>query len=276
MKKSAVIIVLAFLLLGFASWETTIAGDRVTITILYDNYGLNQKTKAGWGFSCFIEGLDKTILFDTGGSGDTLSRNAALLLSAQVSDVDLVVLSHDHWDHTGGLSKALGSSSKASVYFGNSFSAATEQKIRATGATVVRGSDPVKLLPTVQTTGELQGEVNEQALIISVDSGLVVITGCSHPGVIQILERAKHLSNKNIYMVFGGFHWLAFPDSTVNLLIKEMKDMGVRKCGATHCTGERAIALIKKAFGSDFVEMGVGRVITLSKTVVDVKRENGQ
>jgi 7,8-dihydropterin-6-yl-methyl-4-(beta-D-ribofuranosyl)aminobenzene 5'-phosphate synthase len=276
MKKSAVIILLAFLLLGFTSWEPTIAGDCVTITILYDNYAFNQKAKAGWGFSSFIQGLEKTVLFDAGGGGDTLSRNAELLLSVQLSNVDLVVLSHDHWDHTGGLSKALGSGSKALVYFGNSFSEATEQKVRITGATVVQGADPVKPLPTIQTTGEMQGEVNEQALIISVDSGLVVITGCSHPGVIQILERAKQVLHKNIYMVLGGFHWLEFPDSTVNLLIKEMKDMGVRKCGATHCTGERAIALIKKAFGSDFVEMGVGRVITLSKTVVDVERENGQ
>jgi hypothetical protein len=61
----------------------------------------------------------------------------------------------------------------------------------------------------------------------------------------------------------------------VDVLIKDMKGMGVKKCGATHCTGDRAIALIRQAFGSDFVEMGVGRVITLSSTIVDVKQENG-
>jgi len=274
MKHTSTIIVFVLLLVGFVSPDPAIAGDHVTITILYDNTVFNQATTADWGFSCLVEGLDKTILFDAGASGPILVQNA-YTLGVSTTNANLVVVSHDHSDRTGGLSAALGSGSKATVYIGNSFSTTTEQKIKATGATAIRSAAPVNLLPSVQTTGELVGSVYEQALIISVDSGIVVIAGCSHPGVIQILERAKELLKKNIYMVLGGFHWLEFSDSQVDLLIKAMKDMGVKKCGATHCTGEQAIALIRQAYGSDFVEMGVGRVITLSSTLVEVGQENG-
>jgi 7,8-dihydropterin-6-yl-methyl-4-(beta-D-ribofuranosyl)aminobenzene 5'-phosphate synthase len=265
---------LVLLLVAFVSPDPVIAGDHVTITILYDNTVYNQATTADWGFSCLVEGFDKTVLFDAGASGSILIQNANTL-GVSTTNANLVVVSHDHSDHTGGLSAALGSGSKASVYIGNSFSTTTEQMIKTTGATAIRGAAPVNLLPSVQTTGEVQGSVNEQSLIISVDSGLVVIAGCSHPGVIQILDRVKQLLNKNIYMVLGGFHWLDFTDSQVDTLIKQMKDRGVKKCGATHCTGDRAIALIKQAFGSDFVDMGVGRIITLSSTLVGVKQENG-
>ncbi|MCX6138642.1 MAG: T9SS type A sorting domain-containing protein [Ignavibacteriales bacterium] len=260
MKHTLSIIVLVLLLVGFAFPDSVIAGDHVTITILYDNTIFNKATTADWGFSCLIEGFD------------ILANAAALGLSTK--SANLVVVSHDHSDHTGGLSAALGSASTATAFICNSFSTLTERTIKLTGATVVRDSAPAHLLPGVQTTGEVSGAVNEQSLIISADSGLVVIMGCSHPGVTNILQRVQQLMNRKIYLVLGGFHWLDYTDLQVNGLIKEMKDMGIRKCGATHCTGDAAIALLRKAFGSDFVEMGVGRVITLSSSFVDVKQEN--
>jgi 7,8-dihydropterin-6-yl-methyl-4-(beta-D-ribofuranosyl)aminobenzene 5'-phosphate synthase len=274
MKHTPINIVLALLLILFAFSQRAVAGDSVSVTILYDNTTFNSTTTAHWGFSCLIGGLEKTILFDAGANGTILLGNAAIL-GVSTKNAPLVVVSHDHSDHTAGLRAAIGTNSTASVYIGSTFSVAWDQVISATGASVHRVSDPTKLLPTVQTTGEVLGTVNEQSLIISVDSGLVVIMGCSHPGVLEILSKVKQQLNKEIYMVIGGFHWYELYDNQIAVLIKGLQDLGVKKCGATHCTGDIGISLLRQAFGSDFVDMGVGRVIKLSTTLVTVKEEIG-
>ncbi len=102
----------------------------------------------------------------------------------------------------------------------------------------------------------------------------MVIIGCSHTGIVNILRKAKELHNKNIYMVLGGFHLLNTADSGVNQIIEEFKELGVEKCGATHCTGERQIPLFKKAYGENFVPMGVGRVIQISGITTDIKESD--
>jgi len=92
---------------------------------------------------------------------------------------------------------------------------------------------------------------------------LVVITGCSHPGIIEILKHFKSKLNKEIYMVFGGFHLMQKNKNEMNSIIHEMKALGVKKCGATHCTGKKQIEMFKNVFGDDYVQMGVGSIIKL-------------
>ncbi len=93
-------------------------------------------------------------------------------------------------------------------------------------------------------------------------AGLVVITGCSHPGIIKILERTKKLHDEDIYMSFGGFHLLRHSDDAFSEIIRRFKQLGVKRCGAMHCTGDAQINAFKKAYGESFVPMGVGKILT--------------
>jgi 7,8-dihydropterin-6-yl-methyl-4-(beta-D-ribofuranosyl)aminobenzene 5'-phosphate synthase len=234
--------------------------EKITMTIVYDNYICQENTRSDWGFSCFIKGTDKIILFDTGRNELTLLSNINSL-GIDVSDLDLIVISHNHVDHTGGLNSILRRKSGIPVYFVDSFPSSFDENVSNRGAIPVRVNESIEICKNVFSTGEIQGPINEQSLIIDTEKGLVIITGCSHPGIINILKRSKEMLNKNIYLVFGGFHLLNHSEDQVREIIQEFKALGVEKCGATHCTGERAIALFKEAYGENYVSMGVGKVI---------------
>lgn len=231
-------------------------------TILYDNYIHEEGTKPDWGFSCLIEGADKTILFDAGTQPDVLLHNVDRL-GVDLKKVEKIVISHDHQDHLGGLTGVLDVNPDVSVYMPVSIADEIVSSVEAKKARVVRVDDPVEICPDVYSTGEMGVQIKEQSLVINAKKGLVIVTGCSHQGIVSVLERAKKLFDRPIYLVFGGFHLGVMPDAEVEEIIRRFKELGVEKCGATHCTGERPIELFKKAFGDDFVPMGTGRVLEI-------------
>lgn len=235
-------------------------GRGITLTVVYDNYTFTEGTKADWGFSCLIEGTGKTILFDTGTRGDILLENMEVL-GIDPAVVDVVVLSHIHHDHIGGLDAVLDKRPDISVYFGDSFPAVFGQHVSERGARPVRVRGPVEICPHVYSTGEIAGSPPEQSLILDAEQGLIVITGCSHPGIVTILNRARELFDKEIFLVCGGFHLIGAPEGAVRGIIANFKKLGVQRCGPTHCTGDRAITLFRETFEKDCIPMGVGRVI---------------
>lgn len=235
----------------------------ITITILYDNYIFTEGTQTDWGFSCLIKGTEKTILFDTGTRPDILLHNIKTL-KVNPKDVELVALSHIHQDHTGGLSAFLKENSKVSVYVPISFPDNFKKRVEATGAKIVSVDKPVAICNGVFSTGEMGTTIKEHGLILDTKKGLVFITGCAHPGIVGMVRRAKEVLDKDIYMVFGGFHLMQKSDAEMKEIIQQFKELGVLKVGATHCTGDHQIELFKKAYGENFVQMGVGRVIEIS------------
>lgn len=253
-----------FILSGFFLFGNTLSleGGSITITILYDNYPFAEGLKTDWGFSCIIKGIEKTILFDTGTQSDILFHNVKSL-NVSFKDIDLVPLSHNHGDHTGGLFAFLKENNKVTVYVPASFPNSFKQRVKDTGAKIVSVDEPVEICKNVHLTGEITGPVNEQALILDTKKGLVVITGCAHPGIAGMVKRAKEVVKKDVYLVFGGFHLRGKSEAEVKEIIRQFKEMGVQKVGATHCTGDLAIGLFKQAYGENFVPMGVGRVIQI-------------
>jgi 7,8-dihydropterin-6-yl-methyl-4-(beta-D-ribofuranosyl)aminobenzene 5'-phosphate synthase len=244
----------------------TIAGQGATsnpsagaieVTVLYDNYALTEGLRTDWGFACMIKGTEKNILFDTGANGPLLLENMdKLQVSAQ--DASLLVISHDHADHTYGLSSFLGRNSNVLAYLP---SAALVQAVQSQGAKAQVSSGPVQICEKVHLTEPMSGAgVFEQSLVLDTNRGLVVLTGCAHPGIVPIITRAKQMLNKEVYLVMGGFHLLDLSDSQVQGVIQQFRQLGVRKVGASHCTGDRAIALFRQAYGEDFVPLGVGRI----------------
>jgi 7,8-dihydropterin-6-yl-methyl-4-(beta-D-ribofuranosyl)aminobenzene 5'-phosphate synthase len=241
-------------------------GKTLTLTILYDNYlspNAQEGLKNHWGFACLIEGTGKTILFDTGTKSDLFLNNIKLL-KKEPKKVESVVISHNHGDHTGGLLTFLGINPKVSVYMPVSASKEWAAKIEKFKAKMIAVDQPLEICKGVWSTGEIQGPVNEQSLVLDTAKGLVVISGCAHPNIAKIVETAKTQRNKKIYMVFGGFHLVRKSDAQVKEIIKKFKELGVQKVGATHCTGDKAIELFKKAYGKNYVPMGVGKVIKIN------------
>lgn len=238
----------------------TIEKNPVKMTILYDNYRFSEGTKQAWGFSCFIEGTEKNILFDTGGEGKILMHNIDKL-NINPESVEIIVISHNHWDHTGGLFTFLEKKSGIPVYLPHSFPEEFIDKVNDAKATVILTNEPVEICRDVFSTGEIEGPVNEQSLIVRTNKGLVVVTGCSHPGIVNIIKRAQEIMGEEVYLVFGGFHLMRHSENEVKEIISQFRELGVKKCGATHCTGDKQINLFKEAYGNDYIEMGTGRVL---------------
>lgn len=236
--------------------------NPVKFTILYDNYLYKEGTKTDWGFSCLIEGTEKTILFDTGTQPDILMHNVQQL-NVDLNQIELIVISHIHHDHTGGLSTVLDKNHDVTVYLPISFPSEFVQNVEKSKAKVVSVDNPVEICQDVYLTGEMGEQIKEQSLIINTKKGLVIVTGCSHQGIVNILKRAKEMLDKPIYLVFGGFHLGAKQDSELQEILQSFKELGVLNCGATHCTGEKAIALFKKAYGDNYLSMGTGRILII-------------
>lgn len=241
----------------------TAGKSPIKCTILFDNYLYQEEgLKSKWGFACLIEGMEKTILFDTGSSGDILLYNISRL-KVNPKAVEIVVISHKHWDHIGGLPAFLEINPNVSVYLPASVAQQWDPEIKKRKAKPVAVSQPIELCKHVFLTGEMKGPVNEQALILDTANGLIVITGCAHPGIVEIVKNAKKIGNKKIYMVFGGFHLAQKSGAEVKRIIEGFRELGVLKVGPTHCTGDKAIQLFKDAYGENYIKIGVGKVIEI-------------
>jgi len=237
--------------------------DRLTITIAYDNNDYDQRLKAKWGFSCLIEGLAKTILFDTGGDGVTLLSNLRKL-NIDPRKVDAVMLSHIHGDHVGGLSSFLEENSDVVVYLPQSFPESFKDKAKSFGAVVDEVSEGRQLFTGVYTTDELGRGIKEQSLVVKTSQGLVIVTGCAHPGVVNIIRAAKNMVGQEaVYLAVGGFHLMSTPTAQIESLIQEFRRLSVRKVAPCHCSGDEARRLFKEQYGEDYVHSGVGKRITI-------------
>ena len=231
----------------------------ITLTIVYDNLALDARLKTAWGFACLVETGQATVLFDTGGDGSTLMRNLSAL-GFDPRRIDAIVLSHIHNDHTGGLDALLAVNDRATVFVPRSFP--DEFKTRVSKrAPVIQVREPMTITDHIRTTGELGTAIVEQSLIVETDKGLIVMTGCAHPGIVEIVKRAKAYGE--VYLVMGGFHLADKSAQEIETLIAELKRLGVRQVAPSHCTGEAAIRQFSAAFGADFIQAGAGLRITI-------------
>lgn len=238
--------------------------EGLKITVIYDNRLWKEGLEPAWGFACLIEGLDKKILFDTGGDGKILMSNMKKL-GIDPKQVEMVVLSHEHGDHVGGLASFLSANPNVTVYVLRSFPPSIKNEAKGCGAEVVEVAGPAKISEHVLSTGEMGTMIKEQSLVIPTDRGLIVITGCAHPGVVKIVEKAKELTGEEVLLVMGGFHLLGHSDAQIKRIISEFSELGVRYAGPCHCSGDRAIELFAQEYGEHFIQIGAGRTVELSK-----------
>jgi 7,8-dihydropterin-6-yl-methyl-4-(beta-D-ribofuranosyl)aminobenzene 5'-phosphate synthase len=236
------------------------AESAARITVVYDNVAYAPGLRTDWGFAALVETADERVLFDTGAKGGILLANLARL-GIEPKSIDAVVLSHHHGDHTGGLKPLLAEHPNVTVYIPQSFGAAFERDLQLKGALVETVSGPRRLRANVYTTGELGATPPEHALIIDVPNGLVVLTGCAHPGVVEIAGAARAYRGRDVELLAGGFHLHAQSPTELRHSLQALRDLGVRRVAPSHCTGKQASARFRELWGEQFVPSGCGAVI---------------
>ncbi len=288
--------------------------DTLKVTVLMDDYaGYDSGLLSQHGVSYLIEAgyrqdkkADRTILFDTGQSAGPVLGNMKLL-GKEPRDLDLVVLSHCHYDHTGGLVKILEASDRCRIpviahpsIFRPNYSVKTalrlvgmgpensSEAIRKAGGEMLLTGEPLLLMPGAVSTGEIRERVQFEAsptlslltlqegkqvpdwmaddtsIIFIMQEGLVIITGCSHAGIISIVETAVRLTGVNkVAAIIGGFHLIDAKDERIDKTIENLIGMDVGQIHTGHCTGLKAEARLLDRFKDRFEKLRTGLVIKL-------------
>ena len=268
------------------------------VTILYDAFGGRPGLIRDWGFAALVEYGGKRILFDTGNNAEIFARNVRAL-GVDLRRLDFVVISHRHGDHTSGMSYLLRVNPQVKIYapkeaFGVFGAALPSTFYRrdpslADSMRYYEGSPPEKMtfgtpwpqaniqwidsltevapgVTIISTVSQNPGtlELRELSLAVRGPEGLMLLVGCSHPGIENIVEAARPLGD-HVAIIFGGLHLVTTPDTTIARIASALRDRwGVVKIAPGHCTGEPAFAELRRVFGARYRYAGLGVVAEIS------------
>ncbi len=233
------------------------------IKVLYDNRTMKKDVLAGWGFSCLVAG---SVLFDTGEDSESLLHNMSEM-GVDVSCVKDIVISHDHLDHMGGVEGILKGSKAVKVYGCPGFSGEFKEKVKILQGSLVEPGKIVEIRNNIFVTSPIVGEykgkgIEEQALVIRTLNGMTIVTGCAHPGIIEIVERVKEsFAGEKIYCVLGGFHLKDKTEEEIRKVTERLNELGVEKVGPAHCSGENGIGVFKEKLTEKFIKIEAGKVL---------------
>ena len=237
------------------------AEKLMKVKILFDKETIDKKLFTGWGVSVLVDGR---VLFDTGEKGEWLLGNMKLM-SVGLGALEAVVISHNHWDHTGGLRRLLAEKKGLKVYICSGFNEEFKNEVRKMRGRLIEADTFVEVTRDIFITGRISGVYKnmptpEEALVVKTRNGLTVITGCSHPGILKILGKIhEQFPQDKINFVFGGFHLIDKGRREIRFIIDKFKEMGVKKVGPSHCSGYEAQSIFKEAYGDSFISIKVGR-----------------
>ncbi len=233
---------------------------QVRIKIVCDNRRAEEGFREGWGFSAVVEAEEGRILFDVGNDREAFYSNLEKM-GVRLEKITEVMFSHRHQDHIAGCREILGKLGKnCSVYVPKGFSL---RKI-PNDLTVHSVEGCLEIREGVFSL-VLKGGLflYEQILIVQIEKGLVIVTGCAHPGIVTILEEAQKRFEKPIYCVIGGFHLFRKSDSLNREIVNQFQSLSVKKVAPCHCSGDKIIGLFEEAYRSDFYQIGTGSVIEI-------------
>jgi 7,8-dihydropterin-6-yl-methyl-4-(beta-D-ribofuranosyl)aminobenzene 5'-phosphate synthase len=289
-----------------ASTRIAAAEPAGQITILYDAFGTDAAMKKDWGFSALVEISGKRILFDTGNDPDIFAANVKAK-GIDLTSIDFVVLSHRHSDHMAGLNHVLSVNPTVKIYapkegfgiFGSSLPSSFYRKDESLPPEMrYYGGKPPEVMTfgtawqqanieLVDKTTEIAPgitllalvsdapgtrELKELSLAVNTADGVVLVVGCSHPGIERIVEAATAI-NPKIRLVAGGFHLVVAPDEVIAKAVAALKDtFKVENIAPGHCTGEPTFAALKRAYGDRYLYAGAGTTLPLGSGTSSVGR----
>ena len=226
------------------------------LIVVVDNYP-DSELKTAWGLSILAKTPENTILFDTGPDPDVLRENLKKL-GIDPNEIDFVVISHEHGDHVNGLSYLAKIRPGLKVYVPKGVA----RRIGAHGLNVVEVEKTMEVADGVAVIGWLPGPPAEEALAINVEGrGLVILVGCSHPGVANIVAKAKTDLEVKPYLVLGGFHMIGTSELTCRKTIERLVELGVEKIAPIHCSGDGIRSILEKERPENWLKCHVGSII---------------
>lgn len=235
----------------------------LTITILFDNCVHDPRLANLWGFSCLIEYKEHKILMDTGSNGRVLLNNMKAMDISPTDCTDLFI-SHNHWDHIGGIDSMLELNRKMRLILPSSLSRLYMHDLKKECRELVRIDDkPFKITEDIYSTGVINCVTPEQAIIIDTNKGLIIITGCAHPGLDEIMQLAMDQHQKPIYLLGGGFHYMRSLTPEIEEGMAMLHRFNIKNILPTHCTGNNAIKFFRKEF--NVLAGGAGKVVNYKK-----------
>ena len=242
--------------------ESVLPGENsVHVTIIYDNYQADARLQNDWGFACLVEYRGNRLLFDAGRNADIYKKNVRLL-EIRPEEIPSLFISHEHGDHTAGIPWITETNPSVNCYLPSAYAA----QLKANDMLPPHSmgiAEPTHLYGPFYSTGDHFKAFREQGLVIKTGNGGVLITGCGHPGVVEMVKLAEEELGIEIGTVIGGLHLMQADESRLEEIAASLKKMGVRQICPTHCTGDGAIAFLKKAFGEGYIEGGTGQHIII-------------
>ncbi len=236
-----------------------------TLTIVYDNRA-TEGFKGDWGFSAFIELEEGNILFDTGAKAEILEHNLKKA-GIEPREIERVFISHNHWDHAGGLPLIIEKSNNFELFIPESDCYEYERELPEK-TTCVPVSAPTYIMERALSTGLMPTGMErpqyEQALIVFTEIGPILITGCSHPGIVEIAKKAVYLTGETLSLTVGGFHLYKAPREEIVKTAEELSKL-TKFVAPCHCTGELGIEVFAEVFGDNFIEAKAGTEIPLEE-----------
>jgi 7,8-dihydropterin-6-yl-methyl-4-(beta-D-ribofuranosyl)aminobenzene 5'-phosphate synthase len=271
------------------------APAKAQITVLYDAFGKPSAMQKDWGYAALVQYGEKRILFDTGNNSEILALNAREK-AVDLTKLDFVVMSHRHGDHMGGLVYLLKLNPAVKIYapkegFGvygadlpSSFyrkdpSLPLEQRyydgappdvVRLgsawPGANFQLIEKDTEIAPDIHLIALVSDklgtlELRELSLAINTPEGMVLVVGCSHPGIDKVVAAAAAI-NPRVHLIAGGFHLLVTSDADIQKIVADLRDtFRVQYVAPGHCTGEPAFTALKNAFGDRYLYAGLGTTL---------------
>ena len=300
--------VLALLLLALAGACAPAHAAAPTVTVLYDAFGDANGLRKDWGFAALIETGGRRILFDTGNDAEVFAHNVRAA-GIDLADIDSVVLSHRHADHMAGLAVVLAANPDVEIHapqegfgiYGSSLPSSFYRKEPDLPARqrYFDGAPPdtlqfgsawpgAKFRPHAATTEIAPGvwaivtvadvagtrELRELSLAVRTDAGLLLVVGCSHPGLPVIVAEAAKI-DPDIHLVIGGFHYVNADDAAIAGVIDALSSFDIEFIAPGHCTGEATFAALQKAYGERYLFAGLGARLELGADTTAQSRRRG-
>ncbi|MBI1831514.1 MAG: MBL fold metallo-hydrolase [Planctomycetes bacterium] len=237
------------------------ARPELEIRILFDNTTAHKELLRSWGFSALIDFRGKRILFDSG-SDPVLLLEHMDKMKIDPKSIDEAFISHVHGDHRRGIYWVFEKNPAMKVHFLDSFGPEAYRDADLVKMKPNRVKGPFELMPGVHSTGPIDGLPPEQALVLETSQGLVMIVGCSHPGIVKMVETALKQRNKDsVRLLLGGFHLLKTEPDEIRKVVLRLDELKVKVVVPAHCTGEAATQMLQTTFGRH--SAGAGRWIVM-------------